>query len=102
MILTVKLVIIQHYLKLSKRDFVLKNEDYSVNKKGKREYLKHQENEVFIKELDKHFTSFVNISRIKVGEKQEIETLMNEEAFLFAKFLKRERPAWVPRIAELK
>jgi CRISPR-associated protein Cas1 len=94
--------IIQHYLKLSKRNFVLKNEDYSVNKKGKREYLKHQENEVFIKGLNEHFTSFVNIARIKVGQKQEIETLINEEAFLFAKYLRGERPTWIPRIAELK
>jgi CRISPR-associated protein Cas1 len=94
--------IIQHYLKLGKRNFVLKDEDYSVNRKGKREYLKHQENEAFIKELNKHFTSYVNIARIKVGEKQEIETLINEEAFLFAKYLRGERPTWIPRIAELK
>ena len=94
--------IIQHYLKLNKRNFILQNEDYSVNRKGKREYLKHQENEAFIKELNKHFTSYVNISRIKVGEKQEIETLINEEAFLFAKYLRGERATWIPRIAELK
>ena len=94
--------IIQHYLKLSKREFVLKNEDFSVNKKGKREYLKHQQNEGFIRELNKHFTSYVNVSRIKIGERQEIESLINEEAFLFAKYLRGEKPTWIPRIAELK
>ena len=94
--------IIQNYLKLSKKEFELRNADFSVNKKGKREYLKHQKNELFIKELNKHFTSYVNVSRIKVGIKQEIETLINEEAFLFAKYLRGERPAWIPRIAELK
>jgi CRISP-associated protein Cas1 len=94
--------IIQHYLKLNKRDFILKTEDYSASRKGKREYLKHKENEAFIKELNKHFTSIVNIPRIKVGEKQEIETLISEEAFLFAKYLRGEKPTWIPRIAELK
>ena len=94
--------VIEQYLKISKRDFVLRNEDYSANKKGKREYLKQEQNKIFVRELNKHFTSYVNISRIKVGEKQEIETLINEEAFLFAKYLRGERPTWIPRIAELK
>jgi hypothetical protein len=41
-------------------------------------------------------------SRIRVGERQEIETLINEEAFLCSKFLSGERPTWGHRIAELK
>jgi len=61
--------VIEHYLKISKRNFVLRNEDYSSNKKGKREYLKQEQNKIFVKELNKHFTSYVNISRIKIGEK---------------------------------
>lgn len=80
--------IIQNYLRLSKSEFKLQNADFSVHKKGKREYLKHQKNELFIRELNKHFTSLVNISRIRVGKRQEIETLINEEAFLFAKYLR--------------
>jgi hypothetical protein len=48
------------------------------------------------------FASDVKISRIRQGEKQEIETLINEEAFLFAKYLRGERSHWTPRIAELK
>jgi len=32
------------------------------------------------------------------GEKQEIETLINEEALLFAKYLRNERKIWTPRI----
>jgi len=35
------------------------------------------------------------------GEKQEIETLINEEALLFAKFLRNERQTWKPRILKL-
>jgi len=33
------------------------------------------------------------------GEKQELETLINEEALLFAKFLRDELEIWKPRIA---
>ena len=40
----------------------------------------------------------VEIPRIKVGKKQTIETLINEEALLLAKFLRNERKEWVPRI----
>jgi hypothetical protein len=43
----------------------------------------------------------VEIPRIMRGEKQELETLMNEEALLFAKFLRNETKEWKPRIAIL-
>jgi len=43
----------------------------------------------------------VDIPRIKVGKKQEIETLINEEVYLFAKYLRKERKEWKPRIVEL-
>jgi hypothetical protein len=38
---------------------------------------------------------------MKVGSKQEIETLINEEALLFAKYLRNERRDWNPRIPSL-
>ena len=90
-----------NYLKLSKKEFELRNADFSANKKGKSEYLKHQKNELFIRELNKHFTSYVNISPIKVGAKQEIETLISEEALLLAKYLRHERKEWIPRLANI-
>lgn len=40
----------------------------------------------------------VKIPRIKVGNKQEIETLINEEAMLLAKYLRNEKSGWVPRL----
>jgi len=40
----------------------------------------------------------IEIPRIKVGERQTIETLINEEAMLFAKFLRGERKEWHPRL----
>jgi len=36
-----------------------------------------------------------------MGDMQEIETLINEEALLLAMFLRQERQSWKPRIAEL-
>lgn len=56
----------------------------------------------FTKKLDLFFQSTVEIPRVKVGKKQEIETLINEEALLFAKYLRGEKTTWIPRIAELK
>jgi hypothetical protein len=58
-----------------------------------------------IKEIDdldklnrhKHFKTTVEIPRIMRGEKQELETLFNEEALLFAKFLRNEIKEWKPR-----
>jgi CRISPR-associated protein Cas1 len=93
--------IIQHFVTVRKSDLVLKDEDYSPNKKGKREYLKKDKNTAFVRKLNKYFTTIVEVPRIRIGERQEIETLINEEAFLFAKYLRGEKPTWIPRIAEL-
>jgi len=51
-----------------------------------------------LKRLDQYFEYKVEIPRIKHGNRQTIETLINEEALLFAKFLRDEREKWVPRI----
>ncbi len=37
------------------------------------------------------------IPRIRMGEKQTIETFINEEALLLAKFLRNEQKTWVTR-----
>jgi len=39
--------------------------------------------------------------RIKFGKRQTNETSINEEALLFAKYLRAERENWIPRIAIL-
>jgi hypothetical protein len=36
-----------------------------------------------------------------MGKKQEIETSINEEALLFAMYLRNEKQTWIPRIALL-
>jgi hypothetical protein len=41
----------------------------------------------------------VQVPRIRIGRRQTVETLIDEEALLLAKFLRKERKAWVPRTA---
>lgn len=55
----------------------------------------------FIKRLNAHFESMVEIPRTKVGKRQEIETLINEEALLFAKYLRNERKTWKPKVVNI-
>jgi len=43
----------------------------------------------------------VEVPRIRIGGRQAIETLINEEALLLAKYLRDERKTWAPRIAFL-
>lgn len=83
---------------LSKKDFVTKNEVMSRGKIGKREYLNDVETKDFMVGLDRLFSSFVEIPRIRHGKRQEFETLISEEALLFAKYLRQEREEWIPRL----
>jgi hypothetical protein len=40
----------------------------------------------------------VDVARIKHGDRQTIDTLISEEAFLLAKYLRNEKKDWNPRI----
>jgi hypothetical protein len=51
--------------------------------------------------LNIFFEATVEVPRIRIGKKQTIETLINEEALLLAKFLRNERKTWTPRITIL-
>jgi hypothetical protein len=51
-----------------------------------------------MKQLNKYFESKVEVPRMRVGKRQTIETLITEEALFFAKYLREERPMWMPRI----
>jgi hypothetical protein len=70
----------------------MKSEDFSTNRKGKREYLNDSLTHGLMRSLNEYFKSKVEIPRIRMGESQEIETLINEEGLLFAMFLRNERP----------
>lgn len=70
-----------------------------AKRKGQREYLKKALAKDFMKRLNSFFESKVEIPRIKVGKRQELETLINEEALLLAKYLRKEKDKWIPRIS---
>ncbi len=90
-------LLIQCCQKLSKKDFVSKTEDLTRKKKAKIEYLNNSDTEDLVKKLDRLFETEVEIPRIRVGRLQTIETLINEEAFRFAKYLRNENKLWEPR-----
>ena len=94
-------LVIQHCQTLRKQDFVLKTEGYSKSRKGKRQYLSDAKTQHFMAELNHYFQREVAIPRMKIGERQEIETLIREEALIFAKYLRNGRKEWNPRIANL-
>jgi CRISPR/Cas system-associated endonuclease Cas1 len=90
--------LIQFCRNLQKRDFVMKTEGFSAKRKGKREYLDDSLTRILIKDLNEYFQNKVEIPRIKVGKRQEIETLINEEAMLLGMYLRNEERDWTPRI----
>ena len=51
-----------------------------------------------MKELEKYFESRVEIRLIRFGKGQRIETMINEESLLLAKYLRVETKDWTPRI----
>jgi hypothetical protein len=68
---------------------------------GKKIHLCDYETDELAKDLWSFFERTVEIPRIKVGKRQTLETLINEEALLFAKYLRGERETWIPRIPSI-
>ena len=91
--------LIQYCQGLRKRDFKAKFEDYSSSRKGKREYLVRDKTNDLMERLYGLFESWVDVARVKHGDRQTVESLINEEALLLAKYLRGEREAWIPRVA---
>jgi len=90
--------VIQYCQDLSRKDFKTKSEIMTRDKIGKREYLNDLKTKDMVDKLNDYFESMVETPRIRVGNRQTIETLMNEEALLFAKYLRGEIDSWKPRI----
>jgi CRISPR-associated endonuclease Cas1 len=90
--------VIQYCKKLSKKDFVTKSEVVALNKVGKRQYLCDAKTGDFMAQLDAFFRVKVDVPRIRHGQRQTIETLINEEALILAKYLRGEQDEWQPRI----
>ena len=54
-----------------------------------------------LKTLDLYLKTKVSIPKIRMGQQQEIEILVNEEALLFAQYLRNEKQTWTPRIGSV-
>lgn len=93
--------LIQYCQRISKKDFVTKTENANRKREGKREYLNDSETRELLSELNHFFEKKVKVKRIRNGESQTIETLVNEEALLFAKYLRNNITTWKPRVAIL-
>jgi len=85
---------------LSEADFVLVTENYA-GRKEKRQYLDYNDASEFNNRLNMYFESKVSIPRITGGKRQEIETLIIEEAMLLAMYLRDEKKTWIPRVVSL-
>jgi CRISPR-associated protein Cas1 len=86
---------------LRRKDFIFQSEEFSNNKRGKREYLRKPLADELMQKLNEYFEKKVEIPRVKHGNTQELESLINEEAFLLAKYLRGEKADWTPRIVSL-
>jgi CRISPR-associated protein Cas1 len=93
--------LIQNCKKLKAKDFVVKSEGLSRHKIGKREYLNDLDTRDLMSGLNNYFESMIEIHRMKVGKRQTFETLISEEALLFAKYLRNEKKEWIPRLTDL-
>jgi len=60
-------------------------------------YLSDSHSRQMLKQLDIFFESMIEIPRVRHGHRQTLETLINEEALLLAKYLRDEMESWIPR-----
>ena len=94
-------LVIEYCRNLREQDFIIRDEDFSTSRKGKREYLNDSQTHLLMSSLNQHFQSKVKMPRIRMGRRQEIETLISEEALLLAKHLRNERESWKPSVTHL-
>jgi hypothetical protein len=92
--------VIQCLQGVNRRDFVTKTEAPNRRRRGKREYLSDSETKVFMRDLNEFFETRIKVKRIRNGESQTLETLINEESLLFAKYIRKECSNWYPRIVQ--
>jgi|SRR3989304_364995 len=90
--------LINNFAELGKKDFIMKQEVTLRKRIGKREYLNDVDSKGLMRGLNELFEVKVDIPRIMHGKKQSLETLISEEAFLLASYLRNEKKEWNPRI----
>lgn len=86
-------------------EYCIKNKDllFALNyqNKGYRLFLNRAETKKFVNALHEFLHQHVKIERFRHGSRQQIETLISEEAFLFAQYIRKEKSTWQPRIVNL-
>ena len=90
--------LVSYCKRISKGNFRVKTERSNSRRVGKCEYLNNSETTLILKELNRFFESKVKVKRIRNWEHQTLETLISEEAQLFAKYLRNENKTGIPRI----
>jgi CRISPR-associated protein Cas1 len=93
--------LIERCRKLRKKDFVAVTDFMMRLKMGKRIHLVEYEADKLAEGLNLFFDRFVEVPRVRHGKRQTVDTLISEETLLLAKFLRRERDTWVPRLVNL-
>jgi len=91
--------LIQQSREYCMRDFTFKTERVQGKRMAKRQYLNNTKTHELMNNLNQLFEEKVEVPRIYLGETQKIETLINEETLLFARYLRDEIKSWKPRIA---
>ena len=91
--------LIERCRKLRKKDFVVVTDFMMRLRMGKRIHLCEYETDSLADGLNGLFNRYVEIPRIKHGKRQTLDTLINEEALLLAKYLRNEKKEWMPRVA---
>lgn len=71
-------------------------------KMGKRIHLCEYEADSLAEGLNLFFDRFVDVPRVRHGNRQTVDTLISEEALLLAKYLRNEKKEGIPRIATLE
>lgn len=89
--------LIEYCQGLGPKDFSPKTEERK-KKRGKRMYLNDSLTQELVNKLFAYFKTKVYIPRVRRGKKQELETLINEEAFLIGRYLRLKGKSWIPRI----
>jgi len=93
--------LIERAKKFHKKDFVAVTDFMMKLKMGKRIHLCEYETDSLAEDLNGLFGRIVDIPRIKHGNKQTLDTLISEETFLLAKYLRNELKDWKPRIPNI-
>ena len=93
--------LIERRKKFHKKDFVVVTDFMMRLKMGKRIHLCDYEADSLAEGLNSLFEREVGIPRIRHGKKQTLGTLISEEALLLAKYLRKERKDWCPRLTTL-